>query len=479
MIEVVNRFRPKAEIREVLKRAAAGKVDILIGTHRILQKDVAFKDLGLVIIDEEQRFGVEDKEWLKTLRTTVDVLTLSATPIPRTLHMSLLGIRDISNLETPPPDRKAIETRVLRFDREVIKRAIHRELNRDGQIYFVHNRVYDITTIADCIQSIVPEARIGIAHGQMSGEELERTMMSFISRKFDILVATTIIESGLDIPNVNTIFINEADKYGLADLHQLRGRVGRYKHRAYAYLLLESDRPVTPNAVKRLKAIEEFTQLGAGFKIALRDLEIRGAGNILGPEQSGHIESVGYELYCSLLETAARILDQPARSAALRLLGRAQVAGLPAARLCHFSPDQARALPPDRPASLAQPSLRPAPGNDRPLRPAPPPAETLLLETEIRILAGAWKLEPHSRRTRAVHRPDLQRHGPHRGTRPPPPGHGPHRRRQESLCSPGRRPRQNARDRPASARAAAALIASDRSQFKKSCEDSARPGTVR
>src|SRR5208282_2496085 len=288
-IEVVNRFRPRSEVREVLKRAAAGGVDILIGTHRILQKDVAFKDLGLVVIDEE---------WLKTFRSTVDVLTLSATPIPRTLHMSLLGIRDISNLETPPPDRKAIETRISRFDPETIKRAIHRELNRDGQVYFVHNRIYDIASVADRIQSIVPEAKIAIAHGQTTGEALERTMLAFIRRKFDILVATTIIESGLDIPNVNTIFINEADKYGLADLHQLRGRVGRFKHRAYAYLLLESDKPVTPNAVRRLKAIEEFTSLGAGFKIALRDLEIRGAGNILGPEQSGHIESVGYELYC-------------------------------------------------------------------------------------------------------------------------------------------------------------------------------------
>ena len=313
---------------------ATGGVDILIGTHRILQKDVAFKDLGLVIIDEEQRFGVEDKEWLKTFRSTVDVLTLSATPIPRTLHMSLLGIRDISNLETPPPDRKAIETRIIRFDAETIKRAIHRELNRDGQVYFVHNRIYDIESVADKIQSIVPEAKIAIAHGQMGGEALERTMLAFIRRKFDILVATTIIESGLDIPNVNTIFINEADKYGLADLHQLRGRVGRFKHRAYAYLLLESDRPVTPNAVKRLKAIEEFTSLGAGFKIALRDLEIRGAGNILGPEQSGHIESVGYELYCSLLESAVRVADPPAGEAALRLLGRALLARLPAARLC-------------------------------------------------------------------------------------------------------------------------------------------------
>ncbi len=393
VIEVVNRFRPKAEIREVLKRSAAGKVDILIGTHRILQKDVAFKDLGLVVIDEEQRFGVEDKEWLKTLRTTVDVLTLSATPIPRTLHMSLLGIRDISNLETPPPDRKAIETRVLRFDREVIKRAIHRELNRDGQIYFVHNRVYDITTIADCIQAIVPEARIGIGHGQMSGEELERTMMNFINRKFDILVATTIIESGLDIPNVNTIFINEADKYGLADLHQLRGRVGRYKHRAYAYLLLESDRPVTPNAVKRLKAIEEFTALGAGFKIALRDLEIRGAGNILGSEQSGHIESVGYELYCSLLETAARTLtNQPERplfECSVELKWRAYLprdfVTSPRIKLeLYRRIGRLRSL--SHLADLRQEMI------DR-FGPLPRQAETLLLETEIRILAGAWKVD--------------------------------------------------------------------------------------
>ncbi len=277
-IEVLNRFRPKREIRESLKAAAAGAVDILIGTHRLVQKDVQFKDLGLVIIDEEQRFGVEDKEWLKSLRATVDVLTLSATPIPRTLHMSLLGIRDISNLETPPPDRKAIETRIARWDDEMIKRAIHRELNRDGQVYFVHNRVFDIQSIADRVQALVPEARILIAHGQMTGDQLERAMLAFVRHDADILVATTIIESGLDIPNVNTIFINEADKYGLADLHQLRGRVGRYKHRAYAYLLLENERPVTPNAVRRLKAIEEFTELGAGFKIALRDLEIRARG---------------------------------------------------------------------------------------------------------------------------------------------------------------------------------------------------------
>jgi transcription-repair coupling factor (superfamily II helicase) len=392
-IEVVNRFRPRPEIREVLKRAAAGGVDILIGTHRILQKDVAFKDLGLVIIDEEQRFGVEDKEWLKTLRTTVDVLTLSATPIPRTLHMSLLGIRDISNLETPPPDRKAIETRVSRFDREIIKRAIHRELNRDGQVYFVHNRVYDIMIIAELVQSIVSEARIGVAHGQMHGDELERTMLAFINRRFDILVATTIIESGLDIPNVNTIFINEADKYGLADLHQLRGRVGRYKHRAYAYLLLDTDRSVSPNAVKRLKAIEEFTQLGAGFKIALRDLEIRGAGNILGAEQSGHIESVGYELYCSLLESAARALtnqpEKPLFECSVELKWRAYLPRdyVPSPRVkleLYRRLGRLRTLA--HLADLRQEMI------DR-FGPLPRPAKHLLVETEIRILAGTWKLD--------------------------------------------------------------------------------------
>ncbi len=392
-IEVVNRFRPRSDIREALKKAAAGGVDILIGTHRILQKDVAFKDLGLVIIDEEQRFGVEDKEWLKSLRATVDVLTLSATPIPRTLHMSLLGIRDISNLETPPPDRKAIETRVTRFDPEIVKYAINRELNREGQIYFVHNRIYDIMSVADKIQSLVPEARIAIGHGQMHGEELERTMLAFIKRQYDILVATTIIESGLDIPNVNTIFINEADKYGLADLHQLRGRVGRYKHRAYAYLLLESDKAVTPNAVKRLKAIEEFTQLGAGFKIALRDLEIRGAGNILGPEQSGHIESVGYELYCSLLESAARALtnqpEKPLFECSIELSWRAYLPRdyVPAARL---KLELYRRL--GRLRSLGQLADFRREMTDR-FGPLPRPAENLLIETEIRVLAGAWKIE--------------------------------------------------------------------------------------
>jgi transcription-repair coupling factor (superfamily II helicase) len=314
-VEVLSRFKTKAEQRATLERLAAGQVDIIIGTHRLVQNDVAFHDLGLVVIDEEQRFGVEHKEKLKALRRTVDVMTLTATPIPRTLHMSLLGIRDISNLETPPHDRLAIETRIARFDPLLIRNAIVRELNRDGQVYFVHNRVHSIWAMAHRLQEIVPEATILIGHGQMGEHELEKTMLDFVEHRADILVATTIIESGLDIPNVNTIFINDADRYGLADLHQLRGRVGRYKHRAYSYLLLDPQRPVTTDASKRLKAIEEFTELGAGFKIAMRDLEIRGAGNILGSEQSGHIAAVGYELYCQMLENAVRGLKkEPLRS---------------------------------------------------------------------------------------------------------------------------------------------------------------------
>jgi transcription-repair coupling factor (superfamily II helicase) len=305
-VEVISRFRTGGEQKRLVKRLAEGKIDVVIGTHRLVSSDVKFKDLGLVIIDEEQRFGVEHKEKLKQLRQTVDVLTLTATPIPRTLHLSLLGIRDISNLETPPAGRLAIETRIVRFDRQLIRHAIMRELNREGQVYFVHNRVQNIHEIARQLHEIVPEANIAVAHGQMDAEELEESMVKFVQRKADILVATTIIESGLDIPNANTMFINQADHYGLADMHQLRGRVGRYKHRAYAYLLLDQDRPITPNASRRLKAIEEFTELGAGFKIAMRDLEIRGAGNILGTQQSGHIAAVGYELYCQLLENAVR-----------------------------------------------------------------------------------------------------------------------------------------------------------------------------
>jgi len=305
-VDVLSRFKTKKEQKEVLKKLHEGKTDIVIGTHRLVQKDVIFKDIGLVIIDEEQRFGVEHKEKLKKLRETVDVLTLTATPIPRTLHMSLLGIRDISSLNIPPQERQSIRTRLLRFDPEIIRSAIIFELNRDGQVYFVHNRVKNINRVANTIAKIVPEAKIAVAHGQMPERTLEKKVTDFVNGQSDILVSTTIIESGLDIPNVNTIFINYADTFGLADLHQLRGRVGRYKHRAYTYLLLPKDRPVTPEAEKRLKAIVDFSELGAGFKIAMRDLEIRGAGNIVGIEQHGHIDVVGYEMFCRLLEIAIR-----------------------------------------------------------------------------------------------------------------------------------------------------------------------------
>lgn len=309
-IASLSRFKTAKEQKETLAGLEAGSVDIVIGTHRLVSKDVRFKDLGLLVIDEEQRFGVETKELLKHLRLEVDVLTLSATPIPRTLHLSLLGVRDISNLETPPRDRVAIETRVTRFDPELIRHAIVREMNRGGQIYFVHNRVYNIQSIADKLNAIVPEAKIGIVHGQMNQHELEYGMLNFVRGETDILVATTIIESGLDIPNANTIFINQGDQYGLSELHQLRGRVGRYKHRAYCYLLLDEGKTLSTTAARRLKAIEEYSDLGAGFKIAMRDLEIRGAGNILGTEQSGHIAAVGYELYCHLLENAVRALKR-------------------------------------------------------------------------------------------------------------------------------------------------------------------------
>ena len=304
--EVLSRFRTRKEQREILERAKAGQVDVLIGTHRLVQKDVEFSDLGLVIIDEEQRFGVEHKERLKRLRAMVDVLTLTATPIPRTLHMALLGIRDISSLNTPPHDRLAIQTRIWRFDEGRIRQAILRELGREGQVFFLHNRVHNIEGMARRVQRIVPEAEIGIAHGQMPERLLAKQMMDFVKGRIDVLVCTTIIESGLDIPNANTIIINNADMFGLADLHQLRGRVGRYRHRAYAYLLLPTSRTITPDAEKRLKAIEEYSDLGAGFRIAMRDLEIRGAGNILGAEQSGHIVAVGYEMYCRLLERSIK-----------------------------------------------------------------------------------------------------------------------------------------------------------------------------
>ncbi len=311
-VEMLSRFRNKQEQSDIIKRLADSEVDIIIGTHRLVQPDVKFKNLGLIVIDEEQRFGVEHKERLKKLRATVDILTLTATPIPRTLHMSLLGIRDISTLATPPLDRHAVETQLVRFSPTIIREGIRNELDRKGQVYFVHNRIYDIQIMAENIHEIVPEAKLTIVHGQLHEDLIEERMHDFVEGKIDVLLSTNIIESGLDIPRVNTIFINNADRFGLADLHQLRGRVGRYKHQAYAYLLLPEGRPIAPDAEKRLKAIQEFNELGSGFKIALRDMEIRGVGNILGPEQHGYITSIGYDLYCKLLETSVKtIRNQP------------------------------------------------------------------------------------------------------------------------------------------------------------------------
>lgn len=301
-IELLSRFRTSKEQKQVVERAEKGEIDILIGTHRILSTDVKLPKLGLVIVDEEQRFGVAHKEKLKQLKKKVDVLTLSATPIPRTLNMSLLGMRDMSVIETPPRDRLAINTQVVQFSEGVIKSAIELEMSRSGQVFFIHNRVETIEAIAALVQKIVPQARIAIGHGQMSEKELERVMLDFIDYKYDVLVATTIIENGIDIPRANTIIINRADHYGLSQLYQLRGRVGRSNRRAYAYLLIPSELELTPIARRRLSAIREFSDLGAGFRIAALDLELRGAGNILGGQQSGHLDALGFDLYTKMLE---------------------------------------------------------------------------------------------------------------------------------------------------------------------------------
>ena len=286
----------------------SGKVDIIVGTHRLLSKDVVFRDLGLLVVDEEQRFGVAHKERIKQMRKRVDVLTMTATPIPRTLNMSLVGIRDMSIIETPPKDRLSIQTNVVTFDAAVIERAVRNEVARGGQVYFVHNRVESIFSIGSLLQRLVPEARIVIGHGQMGEEELERAMLGFVERRFDVLLATTIVENGLDIPNANTIVINRADRYGLSQLYQLRGRVGRSDRPAYAYLLVPPQESLSPVARKRLAVIKEFSDLGSGFRVAALDLEIRGAGNLLGGEQSGHIDTVGFEMYMKLLEEAVREL---------------------------------------------------------------------------------------------------------------------------------------------------------------------------
>jgi len=308
IIELMSRFRSAKELKRIAERAASGAIDILIGTHRLLSKDVLFRDLGLVIVDEEQRFGVAHKERLKQLKKRVDVLTLSATPIPRTLNMSLMGLRDMSLIETPPQDRLAIQTAVVQFSEPIIRSALELELQRGGQAFFIHNRVESIYTIANLIQRIVPSARIGVGHGQMNEKELEAVMMKFIQHELDVLVSTTIIENGIDIPLANTIIINRADQYGLAQLYQLRGRVGRSNRRAYAYLLIPSEKELTPVARRRLAAIREFSDLGAGFRVAALDLELRGAGHLLGGEQSGHIDAIGFDLYCQMLERTVQEL---------------------------------------------------------------------------------------------------------------------------------------------------------------------------
>ena len=306
--ELISRFRSRAEQKQVLADLGEGKVDIIIGTHRLLSKDAQFRDLGLLIVDEEQRFGVAHKERIKQLRRRVDVLTLTATPIPRTLNMSLVGIRDMSIIETAPKDRQSIQTHVVRFDPRVVAQAIRTELARGGQIYYVHNRIESIYAIGDMVTRLVPEARVAIAHGQMIERTLERTMIDFVAHTYDLLLATTIIENGLDIPNANTLIVDRADDYGLAQLYQLRGRVGRSERRAYAYLLVPPEDTLSPVARKRLAAIREFSDLGSGFRVAALDLEIRGAGNLLGGEQSGHIEAIGFDLYMKLLEQTVREL---------------------------------------------------------------------------------------------------------------------------------------------------------------------------
>ena len=305
-VNVLNRFKSTKEKNEILKQLKNGELDIIIGTHRIIQKDIGFKDLGLLIIDEEHRFGVAHKEKIKKLKENVDVLTMTATPIPRTMHMSIVVIRDMSVIYEPPHNRKPVQTYVLEYDEEVIKEAIIKELEREGQVFYLFNRVEGIERKASEISNMVPEARVAVAHGKMTGTELENIMADFIEKKIDVLICTTILETGIDIPNANTIIIEDADRLGLAQLYQIRGRVGRSDKTAYAYITYRKNKLLAEASEKRLKAIKEFTEFGSGFKIALRDLEIRGAGNILGPEQHGHMEAVGYEMYCKLLDEAVR-----------------------------------------------------------------------------------------------------------------------------------------------------------------------------
>ncbi|MDH5610308.1 MAG: helicase-related protein, partial [Cyclobacteriaceae bacterium] len=309
-IDYINRFKTSKDITRIKKELKEGKIDIIIGTHRIVNKDIEFKDLGLLVIDEEQKFGVKVKERLKEIRVNVDVLTLTATPIPRTLHFSLMGARDLSIIATPPPNRRPVTTEIHEFSEEIIRDAVSHELRRGGQVFFVHNRIHDIEKIANTIYKLVPDARIGIAHGQMDGKLLEKVMLRFIEGEYDVLVSTNIIESGLDIPNANTIIINRPHMFGLSDLHQMRGRVGRSNTKAYCYLLSPPASALTADARKRLITLEEFSDLGDGIKVAMRDLDIRGAGNLLGSEQSGFINDMGFEMYHKILDEAVSELKE-------------------------------------------------------------------------------------------------------------------------------------------------------------------------
>ena len=406
-IELLSRFRTKREQARVVKDLAAGAVDIVIGTHRIVQEDIAFKDLGLVVIDEEQRFGVLHKEKFKRLRTLVDVLTLSATPIPRTLYLALTGARDMSTIQTPPHDRLPVETIATAYDERLIRDAIQRELQRGGQVFFLHNRVTTIETMRAKLQTLVPDARIVVGHGQMNSDELEEVMTKFVNGEADVLLSTTIIESGLDIPNANTIIIDRADRFGLSELYQLRGRVGRYKHQAYAYLLLPRHARLLTDVRKRISAMKQYASLGSGFKIAMRDLEIRGAGNLLGAEQSGHITAVGFELYCQLLKQSVsalkgeKIKPRVEVRVALDFLSESAVSRQWSAATDHkplttYLPHNYVTEPHHRIEiyrKLAQATDKPAlEALQKELRdrfgPLPPPVELLLAVGELKMIAG-------------------------------------------------------------------------------------------
>ncbi len=390
-VELLSRFRTQREQARVVKDLAAGAVDIVIGTHRIVQDDIAFKDLGLVVIDEEQRFGVLHKEKFKRLRTMVDVLTLSATPIPRTLYLALTGARDMSTIQTPPHDRLPVETIATQYDERLIRDAIQRELHRGGQVFFLHNRVTTIETMRSKLQSLVPQAKIVVGHGQMNSDDLEEVMTQFVNGEADVLLSTTIIESGLDIPNANTIIIDRADRFGLSDLYQLRGRVGRYKHQAYAYLLLPRHARLLTDVRKRISAMKQYASLGSGFKIAMRDLEIRGAGNLLGAEQSGHITAVGFELYCQLLKQS--VASMKGKKVKPRVEVRVALDFLVAA---NSLPESYVTEPHHRIEmyrKLAQANEKSALENlQKELRdrfgPIPPPVELLLAVGELKVLAS-------------------------------------------------------------------------------------------